>query len=35
MTLNKLNNRWGGGYNLNSPILQRFERAGDVVWLQH
>ena len=32
MTLNRLNNRWGG-YNLNSSILQRFE-AGDVAWLQ-
>ena len=28
MTLNKINNRWGGGYNLNSSILQRFKEGG-------
>ena len=27
MTLNKINNRWGGGY-VNSSILQRFKEGG-------
>ena len=31
MTLNKINNRWGGGY-VNSSILQRFKEGG-LEWL--